>query len=103
FRRRGPLAIVGCSSAVATAPFMATGKVGRSQLERVEAMLLELAGSDLFRVVLIHHPPLGSSGDRYRRLTDGREFSKLLARAGADLVLHGHDHTASVRWLPGAE
>ena len=34
-RRRGPVAFVGVSSAVCTAPLMATGSVGEAQLERL--------------------------------------------------------------------
>lgn len=100
-RRRGPLGIVGCSSAVASAPFMATGRLGRSQITRVEALLEGLAEAGLFRVVLVHHAPIRAPGDRYRRLTDWRSFRAMLARAGAELVLHGHDHTATTRWISG--
>lgn len=100
-RRRGPVAIIGCSSAVATAPFLATGRLGRRQIARAEALLEGLRESGLFRVVLIHHPPLRGPGDRYRRLTDWRRFARMLARSGAELVLHGHDHVAMVRWLEG--
>src|SRR5437763_16900738 len=32
-RRRGPLALIGLTSAVPTAPFMATGRFGRAQLD----------------------------------------------------------------------
>src|ERR1700735_314097 len=55
-RRRGPLALIGVSSAVPTAPLMATGWLGRSQLEALERLLVSLAGEPLFRVLLIHHP-----------------------------------------------
>ena len=34
-RRRGPLALIGLSSAVPTAPFMATGRLGGEQLARL--------------------------------------------------------------------
>ncbi len=100
-RRRGPLALVGCSSAIATAPFLATGKLGSRQIEKIEALLDAERREGLFRVVLIHHPPMRASGDRYRRLTDAHAFGAALARVGAELVIHGHDHSATVRWLPG--
>jgi len=102
-RRRGPLAIVGCSSAVVSAPFMATGRVGHEQIGRLSPLLKRLGEEGLFRTVLIHHPPLRTPGDRYRRLTDARAFLKLLADAGAELVLHGHEHTATLRWTPGPD
>jgi 3',5'-cyclic AMP phosphodiesterase CpdA len=100
-RRRGPVAIVGCSSAVVSPPFMATGRIGSKQLERLIPLLKSLNDEGLFRVVLIHHPPLRNHGDRYRRLTDARVVLRVLAECGAELVLHGHEHTATVRWTPG--
>src|SRR5262249_51003066 len=42
-RRRGPLALIGLSSAVPTAPFMATGTLGRGQLEALERILIALS------------------------------------------------------------
>lgn len=100
-RRRGPIAIIGCSSAVISPPFMATGRVGREQLSRLRPLLKQVREEGLFRVVLIHHPPLRSHRDRYRRLIDTRAFARMLSDAGAELILHGHEHTATVRWTPG--
>src|SRR5262245_13605455 len=42
-RRRGPLALVGVSTAVPTPPFMATGLLGADQLARLGATLAALA------------------------------------------------------------
>jgi 3',5'-cyclic AMP phosphodiesterase CpdA len=98
-RRRGPLAIVGLSSAVATAPFMATGRLGRAQIARLEALLPRLAGH--FRVVMVHHPPGRGRGGRFKRLTDAPALRAALARHGAELVLHGHDHVHALDWLAG--
>ncbi len=42
-RRRDGVALVGVSTAVPTHPFMATGKVGRAQRERLGRILDELA------------------------------------------------------------
>ena len=98
-RRRGPLAIIGLTSAVATAPFMATGRLGPEQIARLDALLPQLAGR--FRVVLVHHPPGRSRGGRFKRLTDAAALRVVLARHGAELVLHGHDHVQALDWLPG--
>ena len=100
-RRRGPLALIGVSSAVPTAPLMATGWLGRSQLEALERLLVNLAGEPLFRVLLIHHP-LRSDG-RAKRLTDSNELCALLKRHGVELVLHGHDHVHSTMWIDGPD
>ncbi len=100
-RRRGPLALVGVSSAIATAPFMATGRIGGSQRDRLESLLDALGRENLFRVILIHHPPLRTPGDRYRRLIDSKAFVGMVGRLGAELVIHGHDHTSTVQHIEG--
>ncbi len=99
-RRRGPLALIGLSTAVSTAPFMATGRLGAAQLERFADMLAALAREPVFRVVLIHHPPV-SQAKHHKRLIDAAEFLRVLARHGAELVLHGHDHRHMLNWLNG--
>jgi 3',5'-cyclic AMP phosphodiesterase CpdA len=98
-RRRGPLALIGLSTAVPTPPFMATGRLGAGQLVRLAALLDDCAG--LFRVVLMHHPPVSKPGRHFKRLIDGADFRATLARHGAELVIHGHDHERSVIELPG--
>jgi 3',5'-cyclic AMP phosphodiesterase CpdA len=102
-RRRGPLALIGLSSAIPTAPFMATGKIGATQIEEFRALLAMLQGEDLFRVVMIHHPPLRKPGDRFKYLIDTQAFASVLREHGADLVLHGHDHVHSVVYLDGPD
>jgi 3',5'-cyclic AMP phosphodiesterase CpdA len=98
-RRRGPLALIGLSSAVPTAPLMATGRLGRSQLEALERILAQPATEPAFRVLLIHHPLRSNS--RFKRLTDSRKLLALLKQYGVELVLHGHDHVHSTIWLDG--
>jgi 3',5'-cyclic AMP phosphodiesterase CpdA len=98
-RRRGPLALVGVSSAVPTPPLMATGWLGRSQLDALDRLLSGLATEQLFRVLLVHHPLRSDS--RAKRLTDSAELLALLQRHGVELVLHGHDHVHSTIWIDG--
>jgi 3',5'-cyclic AMP phosphodiesterase CpdA len=102
-RRRGPLALIGMSSAVPTAPFLATGRLGAGQLDRLAAALDRGAGEGRFRVVLIHHPPMSKPARRFKRLLDGAELRAVLARHGAELVIHGHDHEHSLVELPGPQ
>ena len=93
-RRRGPVALIGLDSALPTPPGSAEGRLGDGQLARLPA-LLEAAGRDgLFRVVLVHHPPLRGPGGRRRALRDRAALREALARSGAELVLHGHHHAA---------
>lgn len=98
-RRRGPLALVGLSSAVPTAPLMATGRLGQAQLQALPAILDSLK-QDFFRVVLIHHPPV-SEAHWHKRLTDAGDLLRVIAEYGAELLLHGHDHLAMLNWLAG--
>jgi 3',5'-cyclic AMP phosphodiesterase CpdA len=100
-RRRGPLTLIGLSSAVPTMPFMATGRLGSDQIARLDGILGGLRDDGSFRVVLIHHPVLGRRSTWHKRLVDARSFRKVIARHGADLVLHGHDHVRSLIWLDG--
>jgi 3',5'-cyclic AMP phosphodiesterase CpdA len=100
-RRRGPIAIVGLSTAVPTAPFLATGRLGADQLTRLAELLARLVHDKLFRVVLIHHPPLPKPSDRAKHLVDAAAFRRVIAEHGAELILHGHDHVHAVTWLDG--
>jgi 3',5'-cyclic AMP phosphodiesterase CpdA len=100
-RRRGPLALIGLSSAVPTAPFMATGRLGEAQLTRLAELLDSCGREQLFRVALIHHPPASRPRRHLKRLIDGVRFRAVLARHGAELVLHGHDHVHSLVHLEG--
>ena len=99
-RRRGPLALIGVSSAVPTLPLMATGRLGRAQLDALDRHLAQMSADEVFRVLLVHHPLQSSS--RMKRLTDSKALRAVLKRRGVELVLHGHDHIHSTIWLEGA-
>ncbi len=100
-RRRKGVALIGLSSAVPTAPFIAAGRLGAAQLARLAAMLDVTAAEGLVRVVMLHHPPHRDGARALRGLEDAGEFEAVIARHGAELVLHGHNHKQSVHHLPG--
>ena len=102
-RRLGCVAVVGVSSARPTGPLLATGRLGAAQRERLEAALGELGRAGIFRAVLMHHPPVAAGQSRRRQLEDGAELRALLARTGAELVLHGHTHRTHFATLPGPQ
>jgi 3',5'-cyclic AMP phosphodiesterase CpdA len=91
-RVRGPVAFIGLCSARPSAPLLATGRLGESQLERLEALLEQTRRQGLFRVVLLHHPPVPGEERWRKRLTDAAPLCAVIARRGAELVLHGHRH-----------
>jgi 3',5'-cyclic AMP phosphodiesterase CpdA len=99
-RRRGPVALIGLSTGVPTAPLLATGWAGTKQLAEFAAVLNALKNENLFRVVLIHHPPVSQAG-RLKRLLDAPILLRVIAAHGADLLLHGHDHVPMINWLKG--
>lgn len=99
-RRRGELAVVGVSTAQPMPYNSAGGVLGTAQLARLEAMLLGLAREDRARVVLIHHPPQPHATPARKALADAAEFRAVIARAGAELVLHGHTHRSHLDRLP---
>ena len=98
--RHEGLLLIGLSSAVPSAPGLATGTLGKAQLAGLEAALEQGAREERFRVVVLHHPPAGPVSWR-KRLTDQRRFAAIIARYGAGLVLHGHMHCATLSSLPG--
>jgi 3',5'-cyclic AMP phosphodiesterase CpdA len=103
FRQRGPVAIIGVSSAVASAPFLATGRFREDEADRLRSLLKRGKELGLFRVVLIHHPPFRFESDASRRLYGIRLFQRTIREAGAELVLHGHSHLNSYRLIGHGE
>jgi 3',5'-cyclic AMP phosphodiesterase CpdA len=98
-RVRGPAALIGLSSARPSAPFLAVGSLGRSQLARFEKVLEETGRRGLLRIVLLHHPPVPGTVPWRKRLTDARRFADVVRRQGAELILHGHAHVCVARRL----
>lgn len=97
------LALVGLSSAVPSGIGFATGRVGPAQLQALDRVLDELGRAAVCRVVLLHHPPLGSTISRRRGLRDEAALRAVIARRGAELVLSGHEHVFLFGSLPGPD
>ncbi|HHH43709.1 MAG TPA: metallophosphoesterase [Gammaproteobacteria bacterium] len=102
-RVRNGVALIGLSSATASAPFFATGSLGLEQRQRLSGILQETGAQGLFRVVLLHHPPRVEDEKWRKRLTDGNDLCSILGRDGAELVLHGHSHRPIESAIPWGE
>jgi 3',5'-cyclic AMP phosphodiesterase CpdA len=101
-RRFGDIALIGLSSALPTAPLMATGRLGPEQLAAMGVLLDALREENLCRVVLVHHPPLPGMSPWKSGLHDARATRSRFLQHGAELVLHGHAHRDSLSPLATA-
>lgn len=100
-RQRGNIAIIGLSTAISTAPFMATGALHKRQRDEL-ALLLDKT-RDSFRVILIHHPPFLRATPGYKRLRDAKQFRDIIHQHGAELILHGHTHLNTNKHIEGPQ
>ncbi|MFT5699935.1 MAG: 3',5'-cyclic AMP phosphodiesterase CpdA [Desulforhopalus sp.] len=94
-RIRNRIALIGVNTAYPCGLHLATGKIGDDQLRKLEIILKQISGKRLFRIILIHHPPVQSIVSWRRRLTDASSLRIMLKRYGAELVLFGHAHKIS--------
>jgi 3',5'-cyclic AMP phosphodiesterase CpdA len=90
--RRGPVDIIGLSSAVATPPAISLGRIGQIQLNRTEALLERIKTSRRPSLLMVHHPPQDGAASRKRALSDRKALQEILCRLPVDLILHGHLH-----------
>jgi 3',5'-cyclic AMP phosphodiesterase CpdA len=100
-RVRGQVALIGVSTARATAPFMANGFFREDQSHRLGSLLDDAGRRGLFRVVMIHHPPVRNAVAQHKRLFGIGNFQKTVSRHGAELILHGHSHVPSLYSIGG--
>jgi 3',5'-cyclic AMP phosphodiesterase CpdA len=100
-RVRDKVALIGVSSARATAPFMANGFFREDQSHRLGTLLDKAAKQGLFRVVMIHHPPVRGAVAQHKRLFGIGNFQKTISRHGAELILHGHSHEPTLYSIGG--
>ncbi len=100
-RVRDNIALIGVSTARATAPFMANGFFREGQAQRLGRMLDATSERGLFRVIMIHHPPVRGAVSQYKRLFGIALFQKIVRRHGAELILHGHSHDPSLFFIGG--
>ena len=98
-RVRDGMALIGVSTAQPCSTFLAVGCIGNDQLQQLEKILIETGQKCLFRIVLIHHPPISGVVTWRKRLTDAQAFQKTLQDCGAELILHGHSHHQSQTYL----
>lgn len=100
-RVRGPVALIGVSTAIPTPPLFAQGEAGPAQVAALRRRLRAARERGLCRIVLIHHPPTEMSRPR-KALRDRKAVAAVIAEEGAELILHGHNHRNQLSWIEGA-
>ncbi len=98
-RVRGPLVLIGLSSAVPRLPFVAAGTIGGAQRAALDRILKLGALRDKKPVFFAHHPlhnPPSRVKTALEGLHDAQELGPLM---GAGLFLHGHLHKRMDRSL----
>lgn len=92
---RGPLAIIGLSSAVPRPPLVASGELGKEQIQALARILAHDEVKRRTPVVALHHPahnPPSWLKTLVEGLWDARGLLDALAAVERGLLLHGHLH-----------
>jgi 3',5'-cyclic AMP phosphodiesterase CpdA len=92
---RGDVAVIGLSSAVPRAPFVAAGELGRAQLQALSRVLAHPEVAGRAAVLVLHHPLVHGWSPMKAHVEGLRDAPELLAALrgiGRGLVLHGHLH-----------
>ena len=98
-RKMGKLSLIGLSSACVTPVFMATGKLGEEQLQKLAELLRQAANANQLVCLLIHHPPLPDMTNWRKGLADADALQTVLARHPPLLIFHGHlHHNRELQW-----
>lgn len=102
-RLRGPVAIIGLSTAVPTLPLVASGRLGEVQRRGLQSLLAHREVRARTPVILQHHPvhPLRSPAQTWLKgLADAPQELEVLRTVQRGLLLHGHLHRRIRRQLP---
>jgi 3',5'-cyclic AMP phosphodiesterase CpdA len=100
---RGPLAIIGLSSAVPRPPLVASGELGVRQLEALERILAHDEVKRRTPVLALHHPvhnPPSRMKTLVEGLWDADDLVDALAAVPHGLLLHGHLHKRVQQHVP---
>ncbi|HNR76633.1 MAG TPA: metallophosphoesterase [Parvularculaceae bacterium] len=84
--------LIFANSSPPTAPWLATGRLGRDQIDRIGAELDQLGAAGKCRVLILHHPITDGATTPRKALRDRAMLRETLFEKGAELVLHGHTH-----------
>jgi len=100
---RGPLAFIGLSSAVPRPPLVASGELGKAQLEALDRILAHDEVKRRTPVIALHHP-VHNPPSRIKTLVEGLwdadDLVEVVRHLPHALFLHGHLHKRIQRAVP---
>ena len=91
-----PVALIGLDTSLPTPTFCAYGRIGEAQLQELQSLLENLRDRDLFKILILHHPPGDKILPKRKRLLDSERLLSLLQSYPVQMVLHGHTHKQGV-------
>ena len=100
---RGPVAIIGMSSAVPRPPLVASGELGDEQLEALARILAHDEVKRRTPIFALHHPihnPPSRIKTLVEGLVDAASLGDVVSPVRSGLVLHGHLHNRMQRDYP---
>ena len=100
---RGPLAVIGMSSAVPRPPLVASGELGLRQVEALQRILAHDEVKRRTPILALHHPihnPTSRIKTLIEGLVDAHHLHDAVATVKQGLLLHGHLHGRMQRDFP---
>lgn len=100
---RGPLALIGMSSAVPRPPLVASGELGTRQLEALARILAHDEVKRRTSILALHHPihnPASRIKTLVEGLVDAKGLENVVATLSRGLLVHGHLHKRMQRDFP---
>src|SRR5262249_46728908 len=100
---RGPLAMIGMSSAVPRPPLVASGELGAKQLDALARILAHAEVKRRTPILALHHPmhnPPSRIKTWVEGLVDATDLQYTVAQVRTGLLLHGHLHGRMQRAFP---
>lgn len=93
-------AIIGISTSVPTAPFFASGYINKEQLEHIKETLRKAKEEKLFRIVMLHHPPVSKLMHERKALRNRKALQEIFDEVGVEMILYGHTHKTITKKIP---
>lgn len=97
------IAIIGINTAIPTPPFFANGQIDENQLKRIRYALRQTGRRNLFRIAVLHHPPVSGIVSERKALKNKTKLQQILMDEGVEMILYGHVHKTLTQKFPNTD